>query len=126
MIEEVPARATAANGDKATFDVDVKSTTPPKGKLRYRDRGPAEKFKLKSTEITQIVVSADGTQATVLGNAKINGAGSVDFRVDVKDLHGARDTFRIQLSNGYDSGEQSIRKGDVEIECEDDDDDDDD
>jgi uncharacterized repeat protein (TIGR01451 family) len=123
---EAEGRIKAANGDRATFSIDVESGTPSSGTVRYRDRGPAVPFRLKSTEITQIVVSADGTQATVLGNAKINGAGSVDFRVDVKDLHGARDTFRIQLSNGYDSGEQSIRKGDVEIECEDDDDDDDD
>ena len=122
---EAEGRIKAANGDRATFSIDVESGTPSSGTVRYRDRGPAVPFRLKSTGITQIVVSADRTQATVLGNAMINGAGSVDFRVDVTDLHGARDTFRIQLSNGYDSGEQRIRKGDVEIECEDDDDDDD-
>jgi uncharacterized repeat protein (TIGR01451 family) len=121
---EAEGRIKAANGDRATFSIDVESGTPSSGTVRYRDRGPALPFRLKSTGITQIVVSADRTQATVLGNAKINGAGSVDFRVDVTDLHGARDIFRIQLSNGYDSGEQRIRKGDVEIECEDDDDDD--
>ncbi len=62
-------------------------------------------------------LSADRTAATILGPATINGAGSVDFRIEVKDLPHAPDSFRIQLSNGYDSGTQTLRKGDIDVEC---------
>jgi hypothetical protein len=107
----------ASNGDKASFSVDLKSGARPKGTVRYKDRGPAELFKLKSTEITDVVISAKGGEANIRGKATLDGAGPVDFRVDVKDLPGASGTFRIRLSSGYDSGEQTIRDGDVQVEC---------
>jgi hypothetical protein len=110
----------AANGDKATFKLDVESGAPPKGKLRYQDYGPAAGFKLRSIEITEVTVSADQREASIVGKAKIKKDGTVDFRVDVKDLPGALDTFRIRLSD-YDSGEQQIHDGDVDVECDDDD-----
>jgi uncharacterized repeat protein (TIGR01451 family) len=121
---EGEGRIKAAKGDKAHFSVDVESGTSPRGKVTYEDHGPAAKFKLKSTRITDVTVSADRTQVTVLGNAIIKKGGPVDFQVDLEDLPGkSADTFRIRLSNGYDSGEQTIRRGDVEVECEDEDED---
>jgi Bacterial Ig-like domain (group 1) len=124
---EAEGRIMATNGDKATFSLDVEGGPPPKGKLRYRDRGPAEQFRLNSTEITEVAVSADGTQATIIGKAEINRAGSFDFRVEINNPPGKQaDTFRIRLSNGYDSGEQIISDGDVDLECDDEDDDEDD
>jgi uncharacterized repeat protein (TIGR01451 family) len=113
----------AANGDKAGFRVDVDSGSRPEGTLRYRDRGPAQPFRLKSTQITDVTISADLHEASITGKGTINGTGSVDFQVDVKDPAGKPDTFRIRLSNGYDSGEQKIRGGDADVECGKDDDD---
>ena len=72
---------------------------PPAGKLRFNAYGPARRLGLKSTAITQVDVSPDQTQATALGTAKINGTGPVEFRVDVQDLPGAPDTFRISLGD---------------------------
>jgi hypothetical protein len=63
-------------------------------------------------------VAADERQASIQGEATINGEGAFNFTVDVKDLPGAPDKFRIQLSNGYDSGEQTITRGDVDVECD--------
>ena len=106
--------------DQARFTVDVQ-TTPLGARCRFRDRGSARSFKLRSTSITSVDIDTDAAQATILGKAAIDGAaGSSDFRVDVKDLPSAPDTFRIRAGD-YDSGERMIRKGDVDIECGDDD-----
>ncbi len=58
-----------------------------------------------------------GTQASIFGTASINGSGTFNFRVDLKDLGepGTSDTYRIRLSNGYDSGEQTLAGGNVQI-----------
>ena len=55
--------------------------------------------------------------ASIFGTATIDGAGSFVYRIDVKDLGepGTSDTYRIRLSNGYDSGEQVISGGNVQI-----------
>jgi hypothetical protein len=70
---EAEGRSKVANGDAASFDAVLKAF-PPRGELHYRDDGPAKRFKLKSTEITQVTVNADRTKASVLGKAKIDGA----------------------------------------------------
>ena len=48
---------------------------------------------------------------------KSNGAGSVEYRIDVQltAWEWGKDTYRIRLSNGYDSGAQPIRHGDLDI-----------
>jgi hypothetical protein len=116
----------AANGDWATFRFDVESGPRPRGRARYRDRGPARPLKLKSSQITEVTVSADERHATILGKGKINRAGSFDFAIEVDEVLHAPDSFHIRLNDRYDSGKQRILKGDVDIECEEDDDDDDD
>jgi hypothetical protein len=61
-----------------------------------------------------------GSSASVLrsvrpprgGTATVNG-GTFDFRIDVADNGepGRADTYRIRLSNGYDSGVQTLSTG---------------
>ena len=85
-------------------------THPTRGSVRYEDKGQAERLKLKSTSITDVTVSADLREATIDGN-------SVDFQVEVKDVPRAPDTVRIRLESGYDSGTQTIKRGDIDIEC---------
>ncbi len=109
-------RITAANGDKASFRGLV-AATPPVGAEFYRDNGPADAFRLVSTSVQALTCSADATGASVFGTATINGTGSVQYRIDLqltawKEGH---DTYRIRLSNGYDSGAQRIRHGGVDI-----------
>jgi hypothetical protein len=55
--------------------------------------------------------------ASIFGTATINGSGSFDFRIDVQDLGepGQNDRYRIRLSNGYDSGDQQLRSGNIQI-----------
>ena len=59
----------------------------------------------------------DGTMASIFGTATIDGAGSFVFRIDVVDLGepGTNDRYRLRLSNGYDSGNQQLEGGNVQI-----------
>jgi hypothetical protein len=68
-----------------------------------------------SINVMSVTCSTDGTIASIFGEATIDGAGSFDYRIDLKDPSGpGPDTYRIRLGNGYDSGEQAIR-GNVQI-----------
>lgn len=109
-------RITAANGDKASFRGLV-AATPPAGAELYRDNGPADAFRLVSTSVKALTCSSDATQASVFGTATVTGGGSVQYRIDVQltAWRGRQDTYRIRLSDGYDSGAQRIRHGDIDI-----------
>ena len=55
---------------------------------------------------------------TVFGRARVNGTGGVSFRVDLLDTGGRgrrSDSFRILLGTDYDSGRQTLLKGDVRV-----------
>jgi hypothetical protein len=109
-------RITAANGDMATFGGNAKGTGPS-GQEEYQDHGPAQPMNVHSINVMAVTCSADGTSASIFGTATIDGAGSFDYRIDVKDpaAAGLPDTYRIRLSNGYDSGEKDLSGGNVEI-----------
>jgi uncharacterized repeat protein (TIGR01451 family) len=113
----VGGQITAANGDKANFGGNAQPGTPPKGQLQYTDHGPVSPLKVHSLSVLSITCSADRKQATITGKATVNGQGSFDYRIDVKDLGepGRNDTYRIRLSNGYDSGEQQLKGGNIQI-----------
>jgi Bacterial Ig-like domain (group 1) len=108
-------RITAGNGDKATFGGNAH--VPPKGQEQYRDHGPAASMNVHSINVLAVTCSTDGTQASIFGTATVGGAGSFDYRIDLEDLGepGTNDTYRIRLSNGYDSGEQVLESGNVQI-----------
>jgi hypothetical protein len=55
--------------------------------------------------------------ASIFGTATIDGVGSVDYRIDVTDAGepGTSDTYEIRLSDGYDSGLQTLVGGNVQI-----------
>jgi hypothetical protein len=107
----------ANNGDRANFGGNAKvgADGTPQGQEEYQDQG--QSLDVHSTEITATTCSSDGTQATIYGNATINGSGSYVFRIDVTDLGspGSSDTYGIMLSNGYDSGIHSLGGGNVTI-----------
>ncbi len=109
-------RITAANGDKATFGGNAKADGL-KGNENYQDHGPATEMHVKSSSILAVVCSSDGTSASIFGTATVDGAGSFDFRIDVRDLGepGSADRYRIRLSNGYDSGDQQLEGGNIQI-----------
>lgn len=109
-------RITAANGDKATFGGNAKADGL-KGQEQYQDHGPVTPMNVHSIDVDAVVCNRDGTQASIFGTATVNGGGSFDYRIDLKDLGepGTSDTYRIRLSNGYDSGEQTLSGGNVQI-----------
>jgi hypothetical protein len=113
-------RITALNGDKATFgsvakvsEAKVTGTDKVSGTQQYQDHGPAANLNVHS--ITILAVSCTGNSASIFGKARINGAGSFDFRVDLTDNGEpgiGQDTYRIRV-NGYDSGERVLEGGNV-------------
>jgi hypothetical protein len=109
-------RITAANGDKATFGGNAQGDGP-KGNENYQDHGPATDLHVQSIEILAVTCNTAGTRASIFGTASVNGSGTFDFRIDLQDLAepGDGDTYRIRLSNGYDSGEQVLLGGNVKI-----------
>ena len=103
---------TAFNGDKATFGGNAKADGL-QGEEEYQDHGPAQGMNVHSTNIQAVVCNAAGTRASIFGTATIDGGGSFDFRIDVADNGepGRSDTYRMRLSNGYDSGIQTLARG---------------
>jgi hypothetical protein len=109
-------RITTADGDKATFGGNAKGAGPS-GQEEFRAHGPTADFNLHSIDVQAVVCSEDGLSASIFGTATIDGAGSVDYRIDVTDAGepGSADTYEIRLSNGYDSGVQTLVGGNVQI-----------
>ena len=70
-----------------------------------------------STQITATTCTDDLEQATIYGEATIDGSGTYAFRIDVTDMGsgGSNDAYGILLSNGYDSGMQPLQGGNVTI-----------
>jgi hypothetical protein len=109
-------RITTTDGDKATFGGNAKGAGPS-GQEQYQDHGPVVDMNVHSIDVQSVTCSADGLSASIFGTATIDGAGSVDYRIDVTDLGepGRSDTYEIRLSNGYDSGVQTLVGGNVQI-----------
>lgn len=105
-------RITATNGDKGTFGGNAMADGLS-GEEEYQDHGPADDMNVHSIDITAVVCNAAGTHASIFGTATVDGGGSFNFRIDVDDKGepGRSDTYRIRLSNGYDSGIQTLAKG---------------
>jgi hypothetical protein len=108
----------ANNGDKSSFggnaQVDVAGNVS--GNEEYQDHGPASPMNLKGNVL--VVVCTSTTQATIYGEATIDGGGSFLYRLNVEDNaepgKGA-DKYWILVANGYDSGNQILKGGNVQI-----------
>ena len=60
-------------------------------------------------------VSCDGRDASIYGQALVNGDED-SFQIDLSDGGSPRrDTYRIRVGSGYDSGEQHLRSGQVRV-----------
>jgi Mg-chelatase subunit ChlD len=112
-------RITAANGDKATFGGNAKvPDSGAQGQQEYQDHGPAMDINVHSIDVDAVTCSADGKSASIFGTATINGAGTFDYRIDVTDNDepgAGSDTYRIRLSNGYDSGVRTLAGGNIQL-----------
>jgi hypothetical protein len=103
-------------GDKATFGGNAKAAGPS-GQENYQDHGPVADIHVHSIDVLSILCSEDGTSASIFGTAMVEGVGPVDYRIDVTDNGepGSSDTYEIRLSDGYDSGLQTLVGGNVQI-----------
>jgi hypothetical protein len=97
----------AANGDRATFGGNAEA--PDSGNNNYKDHGPAKPQTIRMPTVLAVVCDTNDTHGTIYAQA-VNGDHA---RIDVQDLGepGRNDTYRIQLDNGYDSGEQALAQG---------------
>jgi hypothetical protein len=105
----------ATSGAVAHFD---ETTGAVKGQVTYQVHGggnPDIRMNVKSINVLALVCV--GNRASIFGNATIDREGSFDFRMDLMDggEPSEMDTLRMRLSNGYDSGEQSLQGGNVQI-----------
>jgi hypothetical protein len=93
-----------ANGDFCF----VGTQGPDKGNL-YKDHGPAQPVTFKMPDVLAVLCSANDTHGTIFAETR----DGLIARIDVQDLGepGRNDTYRIQVSNGYDSGEQTLAQG---------------
>ncbi len=117
-------RITAMNGDLANAggNARVDEAGEPSGQHQYRDHGPAQPMNVHSINVLAVTCSdidgvPGGKQAQIFGEATIDGAGRYAYRIDVEDRGepGTNDKYWISLSNGYDSGNQTLDGGNVKI-----------
>ncbi len=69
-------------------------------------------------DVTAIACSSGRTQASIFGHTSVNGSGSYEYEIDVKDAGepGTSDTYRILIPLApYDSGSHNLGGGNIEI-----------
>jgi Big-like domain-containing protein len=108
----------ALNDDRASFGGNAKVDADGNvtGNEEYQDHGPADPMNLHGNVLVVICTSA--TEATIYGEATIDGAGSFIYRIKVRDLAEpgkGMDTYEMFVDNGYYSGDQTLQGGNVQI-----------
>jgi len=109
---------TTQDGAQATFGINPQLQALNQGlegHLTYQDHGTLN-FHLQSITIDAIMI--DGSSAKVFGTVTVDGGGSFVFRLDLADITEPgveHDTFRLRLSNGYDSGLTTLNGGNIQI-----------
>jgi len=111
---------TALNDDRGSFGGNAKSseTGDTQGQEEYQDHGPAEPLNVHSINVLAIVCDGPGEEASIYGQATIDGAGSFFYRIKVRDLAESgrgQDTYWILLGTGYTSGDRTLEGGNVQI-----------
>jgi hypothetical protein len=109
----------ANNGDRANFggNAKVDKDNNPEGQEEYQDQGPVMPMNVHSTNVLSVVCPST-TTATIFGEATIDGSGTYVYRIDVEDINEPGkgfDKYQIRLSNGYDSGRQTLEGGNIQI-----------
>jgi hypothetical protein len=111
----------AANTDRADFggNASVDKDGNPTGQQEYQDQGPVHPMNVHSIDITATACNATFTEASIFGEATIDGAGMWVFRIDVVDMGpstGDRYRIRVMTMTGlYDSGDQPLKGGNITI-----------
>jgi beta-propeller repeat-containing protein len=109
----------AENGERATFGghAKVNESGETQGLQQYIDHGRAQGFHMQSLNVVAVICDGS-TRASILGQATIDGSGLFNFRIYLQDLGGSgkdqHDTYQL-LIDSYNSGEQVIRRGNIQI-----------
>jgi extracellular elastinolytic metalloproteinase len=109
-------------GDRATFGghARVSGTGVASGNEQYQDHGPAMPLNVKALNVQSVVCPGAG-EALISGQASVDGSGSVDYQIHVRDAGepGTSDKYGIKLTVGtttvYDSGYHTLESGNVQI-----------
>ena len=108
----------AENGDRASFGGNAKAdeSGETRGQQQYQDHGPVQRLNIHSINVLAIVCDGS-TRASIFGQATINGSGMFNYRINVQDLAqpgSGQDKYQL-IVDGYDSGEQLLRGGNIAI-----------
>jgi len=108
---------TLGNGDRGTFSLLV-GGAQPKGASVYEDLGPRRPMTMRSVDIAALTCTSTRLEATLAGSGRVTGSGPITYRVDVvlsNPAAAGADTYRITISNGYDSGTQPVHASDLTL-----------
>ena len=102
-----------AGGASANFGFNGFGLPAVQGNLNYQDKGTPGR---KVASLTFDAYVQTGSSAEIFGTASVNGAGSFVFRLDVADNGepGSTDTFRLRMSDGYDTGPKTLSGGNLQ------------
>lgn len=111
--------AQTAHGDSSTVLVFAASS-PPEAIVDFTDEGPISNVQLHSPRVATVTCSTNFTVATVTGRAQPHAGASqlVGFRITLAVAQGRSTpaTFRVRLTDGYDSDSETLPGGSVKIE----------
>jgi len=110
----------ALNTDTGTFggNAKVSSSGVASGQQEYQDHGPIQPLNVNTIDVQAVACTSDRTQASLFGHATVNGSGSYEYEIDLKDAGepGTGDMYRIFLPTlPYDSGLRTLGGGNVQI-----------
>ena len=111
---------TALNTDTATFGGNAKVSLSgvSTGQQEYQDHGPVQPLNVNTIDVQAVVCSSDRSSASLFGHTAVNGTGSYEYEIDLKDAGepGTNDMYRIMIPGvGYDSGPRKLGGGNVQI-----------
>jgi hypothetical protein len=106
-----------AQGDKSTFFIVF--TSPPTGIIYFTDEGPASPLQLRDRHVSTVTCTVHASTGTVTETVGLRSGTShaLGFRIDlgVPDGTGAHPTIRVRLTDGYDSGTETLTSANVAI-----------
>jgi hypothetical protein len=87
------------------------------GQQEYQDHGPVQALNFKATSVAAVTCGDDRRSADIYGAGTIDGLGAFEFRISLWDAGepGTGDHYRILIPGRYDSGDQALRGGNVQI-----------
>ena len=112
-------RILAANGDEATFGGSASSMRRQLANEVYIDHGPVTPLRFRSLFTTVVMCNLDARRGEIVGTGEVHtelGVQLVEYRIAVfvpTSNANLPDFYRITLSNGYDSGEQPVERGNL-------------